>query len=146
MARLCNGYRFVPAPGHPRATEKGDVQEHILVAESCLGKYLPPGAVVHHVDGDRSNNRKDNLVICQSLGYHQILHRRLRALQTCGHAGWRRCRFCKEYDNPDAMHPESNGKAIKYCHLKCKREDAVRYRRRKRTMEVAHERADHLVG
>ena len=47
---------------------------HALVAEAVLGKKLPARAVVHHIDGDPSNNRADNLVICPSREYHHLIH------------------------------------------------------------------------
>jgi DNA-directed RNA polymerase sigma subunit (sigma70/sigma32) len=31
---------------------------------------------VHHVNGDRSDNRPANLVICEDQSYHQLLHQR----------------------------------------------------------------------
>lgn len=49
---------------------------HVLIAEKVLGRPLPQGAVVHHIDHDPRNNRNDNLVICESQSYHMILHRR----------------------------------------------------------------------
>lgn len=73
-------------------------RRYVLVAEEILGKRLPRGAVVHHVDGDRSNNAPNNLVICQSQGYHSYLHLRQRALRECGHATWRKCWICQEWD------------------------------------------------
>lgn len=60
------------------------VDEHRLIAERALGRPLPPGAIVHHVDEDPSNNRNDNLVICQDRDYHTLLHVRLRILQAGG--------------------------------------------------------------
>src|SRR5262245_41632863 len=38
---------------------------HVLMAEAAVGHPLPPGAKVHHVDGNRWNNANANLVICQ---------------------------------------------------------------------------------
>lgn len=79
------------------------VLRHVLIAERALGKPLPAGAHVHHVDGDRSNDRNDNLVICPDAAYHQLLHRRQRALDACGHADWRKCHICKQYDAPENL-------------------------------------------
>ena len=71
-----------------------------LIAAHILGKPLPSRAVVHHVDEDPTNNTPSNLVICEDRSYHMLLHRRTDALKACGHASWRKCVLCKEYDNP----------------------------------------------
>ena len=52
--------------------------EHIVVAEKALGKPLPKGARVHHVNLDTHDNRRRNLVICPDEAYHQLLHKRMR--------------------------------------------------------------------
>jgi hypothetical protein len=72
------GYVEAHAPGHPKASGRGRVLEHVLVAEKALGKHLPPGAVVHHVNGDRADNQNSNLVICEDQLYHMLLHKRAR--------------------------------------------------------------------
>jgi hypothetical protein len=54
---------------------------HILIAEKALGRRLPNGAVVHHVDEDKSNDSNRNLVICENQSYHLLLHARIRALR-----------------------------------------------------------------
>lgn len=74
--------------------------EHVQVVERVLGKPLPPKAVVHHIDENRSNNHPANLVICPDHAYHALIHRRMRALAECGHAHWRKCWICKKYDDP----------------------------------------------
>lgn len=58
-----NGYRMVPMPAHPGADAKGYVREHILVAEAQLGRHLMAHEVVHHRDGDKLNNKPENLQV-----------------------------------------------------------------------------------
>lgn len=57
---LKSGYVRIYAPEHPKA-HNGTVFEHRLVMEEKLGRLLEPGEVVHHIDGDKSNNHPDNL-------------------------------------------------------------------------------------
>lgn len=101
-------------------------EEHALIAERVLGKPLPAGAEVHHVDGDKLNNDTTNLVICPSRSYHQLLHKRQRALEQCGHPEWLKCRFCKTYDAPENV--VSSGNNVH--HRKCDAEYARRLRNR----------------
>lgn len=54
------------------------IAEHRLVVERALGKALPPGAIVHHVNSDPSDNRPCNLVVCPDHRYHMLLHSRQR--------------------------------------------------------------------
>jgi hypothetical protein len=54
--------------------------EHIHVAENALGRPMPHGAVVHHVNENKTDNRPENLVICPNEAYHRLLHVRMKAL------------------------------------------------------------------
>jgi hypothetical protein len=67
------GYVLVYTPKHPRRVAKCYVYEHILVMEKALGRYLEKGEVVHHLNGDRENNRIENLQV-MSQAEHRKLH------------------------------------------------------------------------
>lgn len=46
---------------------------HRMVMEEHLGRKLDDSEIVHHIDGDNTNNNVDNLYIC-SKGKHSELH------------------------------------------------------------------------
>jgi len=113
---FCSGRPKIMAKDHHRANSSGYVYEHILIAEKALGKSLPPKAVVHHADATKNGGQ---LVICQDTAYHMLLHRRMRAHKACGHASWRKCCFCKEFDDPLNMTiTAQNGAYHRKCHSK----------------------------
>lgn len=76
------GYVAVYVPRHPRASIAGQyVFEHRLVMEKYLNRELNPGEVVHHINGEKTDNRIENLVL-MSKHEHDMHHgcvRRCRA-------------------------------------------------------------------
>lgn len=79
------------------------VREHVHVVEKVLGKRLPKGPVIHHVNEVKTDNSHENLVVCQNEAYHQLLHRRARAYDACGDANARQCIFCKGWSPPEQI-------------------------------------------
>lgn len=125
-------YTLILLPNHHRADSSGYVREHILQAEKALGKPLPKGVVVHH-------HTPDQLVICQSLGYHRTLHKRMDALFNGGHANWVKCRFCKKYNDPKNMAEHKRKKEREsqsyYHHLSCH----ANYEKNRRHLKLARQ-------
>lgn len=68
------GYVLIMKSDHPRANGQGYVFEHILVMEQILGGLLPDGAVVHHCNGDKADNRPYNLRLFSSQAEHKTYH------------------------------------------------------------------------
>ena len=50
---------------------------HTIIAENVLGRELKSNEVVHHIDGDRSNNLNNNLVICER-SLHPTIHYKMK--------------------------------------------------------------------
>lgn len=102
--------------------------EHVAIAEAVLGRELPRGAEVHHVNGDGRDNRHQNLVICQSRAYHKLLHARARIAAAGGDPNTQRiCTLCRGL-RPVSEMVTSNGLITGQC-MRCSRDRSERYRR-----------------
>lgn len=76
--RILNDYRVIFKPNHHRAMKNkcwdGYVYEHIYFAEHSLGRKISETEVVHHLDGNRSNNRCDNLLVLERSQHGKLHH------------------------------------------------------------------------
>lgn len=70
---------------------------HWRIAERAIGKPLPVGAEVHHVDSDPWAT-SPRLVICQDRAYHKLLHYRASVIRRGGNPNTERlCSLCRVF-------------------------------------------------
>ena len=57
--------------------KKVSKRQHRWIMEQHLGRTLGPQEVVHHINGDKQDNRLENLQVIQ-FGAHSALHHKMR--------------------------------------------------------------------
>ena len=73
-----NGYVLIRVgKDHHLADIRGYAYEHRLVAEEILGRCLLPQEQVHHKNGNKQDNRPDNVEVLGSQAWHRVKHRRV---------------------------------------------------------------------
>lgn len=131
-----NGYRMVYAKGHPVSSKDGVCLYHRKVAWDA-GKLKDISFSVHHIDGNKFNNRIDNLqVICPR--EHTRMHKtgKPNSRRNAGYCLYPGCAYptackygiCKRhYDNlkmdidTGRLRPYNRKDTIKFCNFCCLR-------------------------
>jgi hypothetical protein len=96
-------YVFAIVPEHPNAYAHGYVLEHRIVMENALGRLLEADEVVHHKNGDKTDNRLENLEL-MLIGEHTRMHLLEREYPPWEHGtltgyGYCHCEKCKAAKN-----------------------------------------------
>ena len=81
-----NGYIQIKMPDHPRANPTGYVLEHIVIWEKAHNKSLPRSMSIHHLNGLRDDNRRENLAAIEKRKHSnqtqfKALQKRIRELE-----------------------------------------------------------------
>lgn len=59
--RGINEYNYARVPNHPKADKYGNVLEHRIVMENHIGRLLMEDECIHHINGNKKDNRIENL-------------------------------------------------------------------------------------
>jgi len=72
------GYRYLRMAGHPNVQSNGYVPEHRFVMEQHLGRLLGRFEHVHHINGNKSDNRVENLELVNAQTHNLITMMEIR--------------------------------------------------------------------
>lgn len=86
ITRRLNGYIVLYRPEHFHIMKSenwnGYVYEHRYIIEQELGRSLKDDEIVHHIDEDRSNNKRSNLQLTTK-SEHQTIHHGIKVKSYC---------------------------------------------------------------
>jgi uncharacterized protein (DUF1330 family) len=66
-----DGYVMILSVDHPNKNGRGYVQEHRLVIEKKIGRYLNKEESVHHKNKNKQDNSLENLMLFKNISAHR---------------------------------------------------------------------------
>lgn len=75
-----NGRALILVPNHPFARKSGHMLRSRLAVEEFLDRFLTSKETVHHRNGDKTDDRIENLFVFSSNGNHMKYHRKKKQM------------------------------------------------------------------
>lgn len=79
--RIDNGYIEIYSPHHPYKKRNGCIKEHRLIMEKYLGRFLQFQEVIHHINGNKMDNRIENLMLFANNKEHMLYHGKIGSIK-----------------------------------------------------------------
>lgn len=70
-----DGYILIKKRNHPFGDNKKYVQEHRLIVEQYIKRFLKPTEFTHHLNGIKNDNKLENLMVFTNESAHQRFHK-----------------------------------------------------------------------
>lgn len=124
-------YLYAVVPEHPKAIKYGYVLEHRVVMENHLERLLNADEIVHHRNGNRRDNRLENLEVTtnsEHVRHHGLAKGRMRVVLKCPACG----SLFEQWKNQVHI---GKGRTYKTCSNRCR----GRFSRKLRIEGATHE-------